>query len=110
MDCFQRNANELMGGPADNYFLWGFLGRDVRIELEEHRQPQGTVYPTSLDRTGLAMMTLSVSDLTRARALCREAGITPVGRGALPLPGRPRPDGFTLRGAVGELIEVVGRG
>lgn len=109
MDSFQRNTNELMGGPADNYFLWGFLGKDVRIELEEHRQPNGVIYPTSLDRTGLAMFTLSVNDLSRCRAMCREAGIAPVGEGALPLPGRARPAGFTLRGAVGELIEIVGR-
>ena len=109
MDSFQRNTNELMGGPPDNYFVWGFLGRDVRIELEEHRQPQGVVYPTSLDRTGLAMMTIAVNDLGRAREMCRAASIEPVGQGALPLVSRARPEGFTLRGAVGELIEVVGR-
>ena len=109
MDCYQRNANDLMGGPRDNYFLWGFLGDGVSIELEEHKQPEGIVYPTSLDRTGLAMITIAVNDLDRCRAMCREAGIAAVGEGALPLPGRSSPKGFTLRGAVGELVEVVGQ-
>lgn len=109
MESVQRNTNELTGAPADNYFLWGFLGKDVRLEIWEHKQLQGTIYPTTLDRTGLAMLTVAVNDLDRCRAMCRRAGIRPVGEGALPLVGRPRPDGFTLRGAVGELIEVVGK-
>ena len=37
-----------------------------------------------------------------------DPGIARVGEGALPMPGNPEPEGFTLRGAVGELIEVIG--
>lgn len=109
MDCNQRNANDLMGAPKANYFVWGFIGDSVSIELQEHSQAEGTMYPTSLDRTGLAMFTIAVNDLAKARAMCKAAGINPVGTGALPMPGRPKPEGFTLRGAVGELIEVVAK-
>jgi len=104
----QRNCNELIGAPRDANFLWGNIGSGVSIEVWEFKVAEGTVYPTSLDRTGLAMLTLRVSDLQKCRNLCREAGITAVGEGALPVPGNPRPEGFTLRGAVGELVEVVG--
>lgn len=104
----QRNCNELIGAPRDATFLWGVLGGWVTVEVWEFRMPKGTVYPTSLDRTGLAMFTLRVNDLDRCRAMCRVAGIPIAGEGALPLVGTPAPRGFTLRGAVGELIEVVG--
>ena len=107
MQCFQKNVNELIGAPVDTTFLWGFLGENVSIELEEYLVPEGVVYPTALDATGLAMITISVNDLERCRAMCRDAGISPVGEGALPSPGKPRPSGFTLRGMVGELVEVV---
>jgi hypothetical protein len=103
----QRNCNELIGAPRDANFLWGNVGSGVSIEVWEFQVSQGTVYPTSLDRTGLAMLTMRVNDLNKCRAQCREAGILPVGSGALPVPGNARPEGFTLRGAVGELIEVV---
>jgi len=67
----------------------------------------GTLYPAALDRTGLAMLTMRVNDLAKCRAMCKAAGIAPVGEGALPLPGAASREGFCLRGAVGELIEVV---
>jgi len=107
MECYQRNTNELIGAPRDGYFLWGNVGSAVSIEVWEYKAPTGTLYPTSLDRTGLAMLTMRVNDLAGCRARCQAAGIAPVGEGALPLVGKPTPDGFTLRGAVGELIEVV---
>jgi catechol 2,3-dioxygenase-like lactoylglutathione lyase family enzyme len=107
MECYQRNANELIGAPPDSYFLWGNVGRGVSIELWEVKAKSGTVYPTSLDRTGLAMLTIRVNDLNKCRSLCRDAGIQPVGEGALPMIDQPNPQGFTLRGAVGELIGVV---
>ncbi|MSO97830.1 MAG: hypothetical protein EXR11_06385 [Rhodospirillaceae bacterium] len=108
MECFQKNANELVGAPPDTYFLWGNVGSGVSIEVWEVKAAKGTTYPTSLDRTGLAMITLRVNDVAKCRAMCATAGITPVGEGALPLVGRASPGGFTLRGAAGELIEVVG--
>jgi len=107
MECYQRNANELIGAPPDSYFLWGNVGSGVSIELWEVKAKTGTVYPTSLDRTGLAMLTIRVNDLNKCRQMCRDAGIEPAGEGALPMIGQASPDGFTLRGAVGELIEVV---
>jgi catechol 2,3-dioxygenase-like lactoylglutathione lyase family enzyme len=107
MECYQRNTNELIGAPPNSYFLWGNVGSGVSIEVWEVKTTTGTVYPTSLDRTGLAMLTIRVNDLARCREMCRTAGIEPVGGGALPLIGNSTPEGFTLRGAVGELIEVV---
>jgi hypothetical protein len=106
MDCHQRNCNELIGAPRETYFLWGTLG-NVSMEIWEFKLPEGTVYPCSLDRTGLAMITMRVNDLAKARATCAANGIEPVGEGAFPQPGNPRPAGFTLQGTVGELVEVV---
>lgn len=108
MECFQKNANELVGAPPDTYFLWGNVGSGVSIEVWEVKAAKGTMYPTSLDRTGLAMFTMRVNDLAKCRAFCKAAGYKPVGEGALPLVGKPAPGGFTVRGAAGELIEVVG--
>ena len=105
--CQQRNCNELIGAPPDANFLWGVLGAGVSIEVWEFRVPEGKVYPTSLDATGLAMLTIRVKDLDECRRMWRAAGIEPVGEGALPLPGQANPRGFTLRGAVGELVEVI---
>lgn len=106
MDCHQRNCNELIGAPRDTYFLWGRLG-NVSMEIWEFKVPEGTLYPCTLDKTGLAMVTMRVNDLAKCRAMCKASGITPVGEGAFPQPGLPRPQGFTLQGAVGELVEVV---
>lgn len=107
MECFQRNANQLIGAPDDGYFLWGNVGAGVSIEVWEFKAASGTLYPTSLDRTGLAMLTMRVNDLGKCREMCEAGGIAPVGEGALPLHGNAEPEGFTLRGAVGELIEVI---
>jgi hypothetical protein len=62
---------------------------------------------TTLYRTGLAMLTMRVNELAKCRAICEAAGMVPVGEGALPLPGVANREGLYLRGAVGELIEVV---
>ena len=107
LECFQRNANQLIGAPDDGYFLWGNVGFGVSIEVWEFKAPRGTLYPTSLDRTGLAMLTMRVNDLGKCRDMCEANGIAPAGEGALPLHGNAEPRGFTLRGAVGELIEVI---
>ena len=108
MECFQKNASELVGASPDSYFLWGNVGSGVSIEVWEVKADKGVTYPTALDRTGLAMLTIRVNDLAKCRAMCATAGIIPVGEGALPLVARTSPGGFTLRGAAGELIEVVG--
>jgi len=107
MECYQDNVNELIGAPKGSYFLWGNVGTGVAIEVWEVKAESGTVYPCSLAKTGLAMLTLRVNDLSKCRAMCAEARIEPVGEGALPNTQSARPHGFTLRGAVGELYEVV---
>jgi hypothetical protein len=108
MECYQKNANQLIGAPDDGYFLWGNVGSGVSIEVWEFKAASGTMYPTALDRTGLAMLTIRVNDLAKCRAMCAAAGIAAVGEGALPQVGKPAQPGFTVRGAAGELIEVVG--
>jgi len=107
MECYQENVNELIGAPAGTYFLWGNLGSDVGIEIWEMKAKSGIVYPCSLDKTGLAMLTLRVNDLDKCRAMCAKASIEPVSEGALPNLFDDKPTGFILRGAVGELFEVV---
>jgi catechol 2,3-dioxygenase-like lactoylglutathione lyase family enzyme len=107
----QDGLNTLTGLPAGSYFRFGVMGEGVGIECWEFRaiRPPGTVYPLALDRTGLALVTLVVDDLDRVRANIRAAGIAPVGEGALPTLTAEYQDGLYLRGAVGELFEVIGR-
>ena len=107
MECYQKNTDELIGATEGSYFLWGNVGIGVSIEVWEVKAESGTVYPCSLDKTGLAMLTIRVNDLDKCRSMCADAGIEPVGKGALPNPESDRPDGFTIRGAVGELFEIV---
>ena len=102
-----RNCNDLIGAPPDTIFLWGNVGRGVNIEVWEFKMASGTLYPCSLDKTGLAMFTMQVNDLEKCRAMCKAAGIKIAGEGAFPIVGNKAPKGFTLRGAVGELVEVV---
>lgn len=107
----QEGLNTLTGLPPGSYFRFGVMGEETGIEVWEfrHLQPPGTVYPLALDRTGFAMMTLIVDDLERVRANIRANGIEAIGSGALPTLTAEHQDGLYLRGAVGELIEVIGR-
>ncbi len=107
LECYQDNANELIGAPEGTYFLWGNLGHRVSIEVWEVAAAEGRRYPTSLARTGLAMATIQVNDVRACRAQCESNGVEIVATGALPLPDRPTPEGFYIRGAVGELLEIV---
>ncbi len=107
LECYQDNANELIGAPDGTYFLWGNVGHRVSIEIWEVAASQGRRYPTSLARTGLAMATLQVNDLAACRELCSANGVVTLGKGALPLSEQIGGDGFYLRGAVGELLEIV---
>jgi len=107
MECYQDNVNEMIGAAKGSYFLWGSAGSGVAIEVWEFYAEEGTVYPCRLDKTGLAMLTFQVNDLNKCRNMCLNAGIELVGEGALPNPKNERPNGFTIRGAVGELYEVV---
>jgi catechol 2,3-dioxygenase-like lactoylglutathione lyase family enzyme len=107
----QDGLNTLTGLPAGSYFRFGVMGEETGIEVWEFRgiRPPGTVYPLALDRTGFAMVTFIVDDLDRVRANIKTHGIEAVGTGALPTLIAEYQDGLYLRGAVGELIEVIGR-
>jgi catechol 2,3-dioxygenase-like lactoylglutathione lyase family enzyme len=107
----QDGLNILTGLPPGSYFRFGVMGEETGIEIWEfrHIRPPGTVYSLSLDRTGFAMMTLIVDDLDRVRANIQANGIEPIGEGALPTLTADYQDGLYLRGAVGDLIEVIGR-
>ena len=110
-ECLQETVNEIINVPSDTFFQMIMLGRPgetVGIEVEEYRVASGTTYPTSLGRTGLAMATFRVTDLDACRARCLAQGIELEAEGALPLEHDDHPSGFILRGAVGELVEVVG--
>ncbi|MDW8254305.1 MAG: hypothetical protein RMM58_10555 [Chloroflexota bacterium] len=106
----QETVNRIIGAPPEVSFamlLLGPPGDATGIEVEEFDVAHGRVYPTSLHRTGLAMLTLRVADLGECRARCREYRIAQVGNGALPLPERDHGAGMIVRGALGELIELV---
>jgi hypothetical protein len=106
-----KAVNLLAGAPPGSYFRVSRFSA-LRDEIWEWRQWDPEVapaWPTALDRTGLAMITLLVDDLSVARGRAKDAGFPILGEGAFPSPGRKTQDGFTLRGGVGELIEVIGR-
>lgn len=104
----QKAVNILTGADPDVAFLYSALGEGVNFETWAYDKPGKGFWPTSLDRTGLAMITMVVDDPERVRGNAVAAGIPVIGDGMLPLPGHYRP-GFYLRGAAGELIEVTGR-
>ena len=106
MVCAQESANALIGAPADTVFRWGFLAERVSIEVEAFERPDTVHRPTSLGRTGLAMMTIEVSDLAAVRERCRTYSIELLDQPALKIAASFR-EGFVIRGAAGELIEVV---
>jgi catechol 2,3-dioxygenase-like lactoylglutathione lyase family enzyme len=107
----QDGLNRLTGLPPGSYFRFGVMGEGTGIECWEFREirPPGIVYPQALDRTGFAMVTLVVDDLDHVRANLAASGLEPVGTGALPIVTSEHQDGLYLRGAVGELYEVIGR-
>lgn len=107
MEASENNNTDLIGAPRGSYYLWGNIGSGVSIEIWQFNAKTGTMYPTSMARTGLAMVTIRVNDLAKCRAMCRAARVPMMGQGALPMPGKPSQDGFVIRGEVGELIEVV---
>ena len=55
------------------------------------------------------MMTIIVDRLSEIRARAAANGIPILGEGAMPTPNAKSQDGIYIRGAVGELIEVIGR-
>jgi len=108
----QRAVNRLLGESADSEMWAGGMGDDFGMEYMEWKPPAGIIaqrFPQSLDRTGHAMLTVSVNSLDEVRQRLQAAGIAIESEGALPTLQSPRPEGFILRGASGELIEVVDR-
>jgi catechol 2,3-dioxygenase-like lactoylglutathione lyase family enzyme len=105
--------NTLCGLPPKTYFLHSMPGKDMRMEVWDFYQfgppPAVPPHPTQLDKTGVAMVTMLVDNLAAVRKRVDMAGIPVLGEGALPTPGQPYRDGFYIRGAVGELLEIVGR-
>jgi catechol 2,3-dioxygenase-like lactoylglutathione lyase family enzyme len=107
----QDTVNVATGAPPGSYFHYGRLEDGVEVEWRESRVQQPSSqppWPTSLDRTGLAMITIAVADMAAARVNAVAAGIALPGAGPLPLIDGQQHDGFYVRGAVGELIEVIG--
>jgi catechol 2,3-dioxygenase-like lactoylglutathione lyase family enzyme len=105
-----KSVDLLAGAPADAYY--GVIDLDLPNEIWEWRQwdPQtAPTWPTSLDRTGLAVITVIVDNLAAARSRVQTNAIAIIGEGALPSIESKTRDGFYIRGAVGELIEVIGR-
>ncbi len=107
MECYQKNTNELIGAPEETYFLWGNIGSGVSIEVWEVKASSGIIYPCALNKTGLAMLTIKVDDLSKCREMCYKSGIKPIAEGALPNQVNKKPNGFMLRGAVGEIFEII---
>ncbi|MCS7002588.1 MAG: VOC family protein [Dehalococcoidia bacterium] len=109
--CRQETVNQIIGAPPDTQFQMIMLGPPdgrIGIEVEEYVAPSGQLWPTSFGRLGLTMATFRVNDLAAARRRCAEAGAPIVGEGALPLPTERRPNGFVVRGTLGELVEIIG--
>lgn len=98
--------------PSMFYFFRGQTPRlpdfkeDYRTLVET--MPAQPPFPTSLNRTGLAMTTPVVDDLAVVRENARRHALPILGDGALPTPEGER-QGFYSRGAVGELLEIVQR-
>lgn len=105
----QENVATLLGAPSGTYYrAIGLGGNELWEYRQRHPEPQPP-WPTSLDRTGLAMVTIAVDDLAPVRSSLTDQGLVPLGVGALPTPEGKSRDAVMLRGPVGELIEVVGR-
>lgn len=107
----QDPTNMLLGAPVGSYFRFGGLadGGFEWWEFRDRKPSDVPPYPTDLDRTGWAMVTLVVESLTAFRGRLKSLGISILGEGSLPSPGAMYRDGVYIRGPYGELLEVIGR-
>lgn len=106
------NVNTMVNAPRGTYIQFGMMGDDLTMEWWEFRQWRPTAtppWPTSLDRTGLAMTTIIVDELDTVRARAARAGLAIAEGRALPVPGTSGQPALHARGAVGELVEIIGR-
>jgi catechol 2,3-dioxygenase-like lactoylglutathione lyase family enzyme len=108
----QDLVNACIGAPPGTYYHFGGLGQGAGFEWWEYRayRPEPTPpFPLSLGKTGWGMITMVTDDLAAVKARTQKANIPILAEGSLPTPGAKHQDGFYVRGAVGELIEVLGR-
>lgn len=106
------SVNTMTGAPQGTFMQFGMMGDDVTMEWWEYRQWPPTAlppWPTSLDRTGLAMTTMIVDDLEVIADRASSAGVSFAEGRSLPDPDATDRAALYVSGAVGELIEVVGR-
>lgn len=103
MDRFagQPGLARVAGLPEGGQFRILALGGLEYWEFRSFRPPATPPWPTCLDRTGLAMLTMACVDPAGTQQRLAEAGVAGLD---IASDGTPR-----LRGAVGELIEIVGR-
>jgi catechol 2,3-dioxygenase-like lactoylglutathione lyase family enzyme len=106
----QESVDTLIGAPAGTYYRSIGLGGNELWEYRQRRPAPTPPWPTSIDRTGLAMLTMQVENLADARARIAKTGIGIVGEGALPSLNGKNAAGFHVRGPAGELIEIAARG
>ena len=105
----QDNVAALLGAPDGTYYRTiGLGGNELWEYRQRHPQPQPP-WPTGLERTGLAMVTMSVDNLATIRTNLTREGLVPLATGALPTPEAKSGDALFIRGPVGELLEVIGR-
>ncbi|HWU03514.1 MAG TPA: VOC family protein [Novosphingobium sp.] len=108
----QRAINRLLGESEDSLLWAGGMGDDFGMEFMEWTPAQGhetQFLPQSLARTGHAMVTIAVNDLAAVARRIEAAGLAPLAARPLPMVGQALPAGILLRGASGELVEVVER-
>ncbi len=107
------NVPELLGAPADLHFEMVLLGYGLtRVGIEFYTfstyQPPTPyrVFPTSFDKTGLAVATYPTPDVKAAITRLREAGCEIISELGLPNRTTVEPEAVLLRGPVGEIIEL----
>jgi catechol 2,3-dioxygenase-like lactoylglutathione lyase family enzyme len=106
----QQAVNRLLGEEADAWLWAGGMGDSFGMEWMEWQAPAGITpayFPQSLERSGHAMLTVSVNDLGAVRKRLKTAGILSEAEKALPLPDVDKAEALRIRGACGELIEIV---
>ncbi len=108
------NAAEIMGGPAGMSFdmlLMGFgmerIGMEFHIYGPHNAGYEYRTYPTSFDKTGLAMASWPTADVAAAAAQLEAMGHVLISRVGLPLRGNPEPKAAVFRGPLGEIIELM---
>ncbi len=109
----QPNIATMIGAPDKTALRFIDVGDHSGMQLWEYRMraPAATPpWPTGLDKTGLAMVTIMVDKIAPVKAKLKEAGIAGLAEGSLPTAQGKGHEGLYIRGAEGELIEVIGRG